>query len=424
MTLLGRRTAGRALGVIALGALGCKRRSDADADADADVRVGALGASGASPPSRAPDVSAPERAHRRPIERLVFADATTLISSSADAACVWDVARRRVLFRVPVAWPMGSMAGTNAADVDVPSKRLACGERGGVVIKTLDGRDVPVGGSTVLEGTLVGLGQRGESVITRLGATVVVRRLDDGRVLFSRADLGQASARSLSRDRRLAALQDQTKKRVTVVDVGTGDVVSTMDVLGNHPRFSEDDKAMVIEVAGALHVHDVSTGKERLRIPMPMESSDGRGQQPRPEDVTPLALARGMIVATHTPYELVTFDASTGQRKAFFPAPTLIHDPGTRIEATPDASTVVTVSSERLYRFDLDRSNLLSPHDITPPVPFAKRPLVGAAQSLTLGATTLAVAPDGRFVAFAGSQGLWIVDARSLRNEATLLDTP
>lgn len=391
--LLGRRAACHALGGLALGALGCKRRDGA----------------GARP--------APERAHRHTIERLDFGDATTLFSASADAMCVWDARHREAISRTPLESWTGSLVGRNAADVDFASKRFAWGERGRVHVKTLPGA-ASSSATAAFDGELVGLGPRGETVVLTRGPEVLVVRVADGATLFARGGLWPASVRA--RDRARFAFRDRSADKTTIVDAGSGAVVSAIDALGAHPIFSEDGKELLSVRNGALCVHDVATGEERLRIPQPMESSDGRGQQPKPDDVRPIALARGTIVGTHTPNELVTFDAHTGRRKAFFPAPTGIGVPG--IAVTPDASIAIAISTDKLYRFDLDRSNLLSPHDITPPVPLAQRPAIGAALPLMRGAEHVAVAPDGRWVAFAGLQGLWVLDATSLRNEAVRLD--
>ena len=366
--------------------------------------------------------------HREGLLRLAFADAKTLISASADAACAWDAKAGRLLWHIPLDRPFnpGETRPGMIPDFDDDAKLVATLERAGVTIHRADGTVQPIGVSSALgNGRLIGLGPAGTSVVAALGNTVVVRRIADGATIFERDDLG--GLRGRSRDRRFLALQDTrhtaSDKKLHIVDVTTGAVVSSADVsgAGGATVFSEDGKDVVVGGDRVLLVVDIPTGKERLRIAMPMETSDGRGQQPRPEDFSPLAFAKGTIVALHTRAELVTFDAANGQKRAFFPAPNTLAVPtaGTSFDFSPDARFAVALASDFLYRFDFSRSNLLEPRDITPPLPIGS---FAGSRPLVRGATHVAIAPDGRSVAFGGSNGVFVLDAESLRNAAVRLD--
>src|SRR5260221_12296655 len=108
---------------------------------------------------------------------------------------------------------------------------------------------------------------------------MVVRRVDDGATLFERPDLGVPSGQS--RDRRLLALQDIAKKKVTVVDVSNGKVLGTADVRCDGVVFSDDGREFVVAASGELRVFDVLSGAQRLRIPFSANTSDGSHQQPK-----------------------------------------------------------------------------------------------------------------------------------------------
>ena len=423
MSSIGRRAACAGAAATLLQTIACRRsRATSDGDGGSGSSSSSNGGSG----TRTGGNTATVKRHREPLLHLAFTDAKTLTSASADAACAWDVKAGRLLWHVPLDRPFspGETRPGMIPDFDDDARLVAALERAGVTIHRADGTVQPIGASSALgNGRLIGLGPGGTSLIAAVGDAVVVRRIADGATIFERADLG--GVRGRSRDRRLLALQNTKNtaqnKSLAIVDVTTGTVVSSADVSGGAVIFSDDGKDLVLGSDRALLVLDVATGKQRLRIPLPMESSDGRGQQPKPEDFIPLAFAKGTIVAMHTRAELVTFDASTGQRRAFFPAPNSFSVPtgGTSFGITPDARFGVALATDFLYRFDFSRSNLLEPRDITPPLPIGT--LAGSLPVLR-GATHVAIAPDGRSVAFGGSNGVFVLDAESLRNVAARLD--
>jgi hypothetical protein len=287
-----------------------------------------------------------------------------------------------------------------------------------VTLRTFDGASIPVAGTP--DERLLSLGPAGEVVAVATRDAFAIRRVSDGAPLFESRD---ASWRAISPDRRFFAAQLRAAPYTTTVrEVETGRLVATLDVPADGHRFSQDGEELVTSSNGAFDVFVVRTGKRRCSIPMVRESSDGRGQAVRAEHVGPLAASSGVLVATHTPNELMTIATNACARKTLFPAPTLIFDPGTRIAVTPDASIATVVTSEKLYRFELGESNLRNPHDVTPPVPLSRRQAFGEAKSLTLGPTALATTAEGRWVAFAGHFGLFALDATTLRNEAVHLD--
>jgi outer membrane protein assembly factor BamB len=409
MSTVGRRAACAGVAATLLQAVACRRSRGTRDD---------NGSKGTS--------TATVKRHREPLLHLAFTDAHTLTSASADAACAWDVQAARLLWHVPLDRPFnpGETRPGMIPEFDDDAKLVAALERAGVTIHRADGTVQPIGASSALgNGRLVGLGPGGTSIIAALGDTVVVRRIADGATIFERSDLG--GVRGRSRDRRLLALQDTKHtapdRKLHVVDVTTGSVLSSIDVIGGGVLFSDDGKDLVLGVDRSLVVFDVATGKKRLDIPLPMETSDGTGQQPKPEDFAPLAFAKGTIVAQHTRAELVTFDAATGQRRAFFPAPNTIGSPtgGTSIDVTADARFAAALAADFLYRFDFSRSNLLEPRDITPPLPIGT---LAASLPILRGTTHVAIAPDGRWVAFGGSNGVFALDAESIRHVATRLD--
>jgi hypothetical protein len=370
------------------------------------------------PKAQPRDPKAP-RAHRDDILRFAFVDATTLVSASADAACAWDVASGKQLWRVKLDEPYGPGVTRPGMIPDFDgTKRVVALERAGVAIHRADGGIERIGVSTALgNAVLIGFGPG--SVVVMVSGAVVVRRIEDGATIFERSDLGVPHGQS--RDRRLLAIQDVKKKKLTIVDVTSGAILGTADVWGERAIFSDDGKSFVVNEGADLRVFDVATGVERLRIPFARNTSDGRNLQAKPEDVKALAFGGGLVVSQHTPSEIATYDAVTG-KVTLYPAHPKNKNDGVGFDVTPDTKYAVGMSQDELFWFDLRRSNLFSPRDITPPVPIAERPLVGEPVPLMRLATHLAIAPDGRFVAFGGRDGIFAVDARSMLSDAVRLD--